>query len=385
MASLSERSLKRREERRHMMGNMRIPKLIPLMAVPTIISMLVSSAYNLADTFFVSSLGTAATAAVGVNAALAEVIMMAGSFLAVGANSYIARLMGAKKDKQASQVLSTSFFSAIFTGGFVMVFGLLFMEPLCYLLGATDEILHYTIDYASYVLYAAPFMASSFVLNQCLRSEGSATYSMIGMMIGAVLNIGLDPIFIFTLDLGVLGASLATAISKLVSFLVLLFPYITRRSLLHLSFKNIHYNRDIVLEITRMGSPSLLRSGLNTIAITITNNIAGAFSASALAAISVVNRVMRFLVAAILGFGQGFQPVAGFNWGARRYDRVREAYRFSSIVGVGVISAFAVLLFVFSKPVILIFTEADLEMLRIGSFCLRLQCLVMPIHAWGIV
>jgi len=375
----------RQARRRAMMLEAPMRSLIPRMAVPTIISMLVSAFYNLVDTYFVSYLGTNATGAVGVNASLENIIMMAGSFLAIGANSYIARLLGARQDRKASQVLSTAFFTALVTGSAVMIGGLCWMRPLVNLLGAKGPIEQYAMDYASYVLYAAPFMAANFVMNQCLRSEGSAAFSMIGMVSGAILNIGLDPLFIFVFGWGIKGASAATAISKLVSFGILLTPYLRRRSMLHLSPRNICYSADICAEVFKMGSPSLLRNGLSTLAGILLNNIAGAYSAAALAAISVTNRIIMFLTCAVLGFGQGFQPVAGFNWGARRYDRVRAAYRFSATAGVGAITLCSLVVALFSRQLIMLFTDTDAEMIRLGALSIILQCAVMPIHAWVIV
>jgi putative MATE family efflux protein len=362
-----------------------IPSLVLKMAVPTVVALLVTAVYNMADTYFVSYLGTSATGAVGVNYSLEQIIMMAGSFLAIGANSYIARLLGAREDEKASRVLSTAFFTAFFTGSLVMVLGLSFLHPLVRILGATETVAPYAVAYAGYELYAAPFMAASFVMNQCLRSEGSAIYSMVGMSFGGVLNMALDPIFIFVFGWGVAGASAATAISKFVSFCILVFPYLRRKTLLHLTPRKIEYSRDIVSEIGKMGSASLLRIAFATTATVCINNLAGSYSDSALAAISVVSKVMLFLTFAILGFGQGFQPVAGYNWGACRYDRVWSSYRFASVVGVLFLSALSLFMGIFSDQVLLLFTKADMEMVAVGSFCLRTQCLVMPIQAWGVV
>jgi putative MATE family efflux protein len=277
------------ENRRDMMLNAPIYRIIPQMAIPTVISMLITTFYSLADTYFVSSLGTAATAAVGINFSLDNLIMTAGSFLAVGANSYIARLLGAKDDKKASQVLSTSVFSALITGTAAMILGLIFLDPLVRALGATPDVVQYAKDYAGYVLLAAPFMATNFVMNQCLRSEGSSVYSMVGIVSGAVLNIGLDPLFIFTFGWGVKGASAATAISKFVSFIILITPYVRRSSLLHLSTRNIKFSSDIVGEVVKMGFPAMMRTGLAALSTIVLNNMAAAFSASVLAAMAVVN------------------------------------------------------------------------------------------------
>lgn len=359
-----------------------MPVLIPRMAIPTIVAFLINSIYSLADTYFVSSLGTNATAAVSVNAALDQIIMMAGSMLAVGANSYIARLLGAREREKASQVLSTAFFTAFALGAVLLVFGSLLMTPMVRLLGATPTCEQYAIDYATYILLAAPLMASNFVMNQCLRAEGSAMLSMVGMGFGGILNCVLDPIFIFTLDLGVAGASIATALSKLASFLILLFPYLTRRSLLRLSIRSFRPARDIVVQVVSVGLPSMLRSALAVLAGILLNNLAGALSDSVLAGVGVSTKIMMFPFSIILGFGTGFQPVAGFNWGARRYDRVLDSYRFSARVALAGSVVMAVLLAVFTDPLIRLFSETDPTMQAIGALCIRLQCIALPVHGW---
>ena len=369
-------------QRRNMMLNEPISKVIPKMALPTIVAFLINSIYSLADTYFVSSLGTYATAAVSVNSSLDQLIMMCGSMLAMGANSYIARLLGQGNDKKASQVLSTAFFLAAGLGMLLMVFGSIFMTPMVRLLGATPSCEQYSIDYATYVLMAAPFMAANFVMNQCLRSEGSATLSMVGMGLGGILNCFLDPLFIFVFDMGVAGASLATAISKLVSFAILIFPYLTRRSLLHLSIRIFFPSRDIIGKIVSVGSSSMFRSGLSVVASILLNNLAGAISDSVLAAIGVCTKISMFPFGIILGFGNGFQPVAGFNWGAKRYDRVTESYRFSSKVAIVGGAIMGVVLCVLAQPIIEAFAGTDPEMLEIGVLCLRLQSLALPFHAW---
>ena len=370
------------DSRQLMMLNEPIHRVIPKMAVPTIVAFLITTIYSLADTFFVSSLGTSATAAVSVNASLDQLIMMCGSMLAVGANSYIARLLGQGNQKKASQVMSTAFFSAAALGTLLLVFGGIFMEEMVMLLGATESCKTHSIDYATYVLLAAPFMASNFVMNQCLRSEGSATLSMIGMGIGGVLNCILDPIFIFTLNMGVAGASLATAISKLISFVILIFPYITRRSVLRLSIRNFCLSRDIVSKVVSMGSSSMFRNGLAVVAGIMLNDLAGNISDSVMAGVGVTNKIMMFPFGIILGFGNGFQPVAGYNWGAKRYDRVEESYRFSARVALIGSVAMAVLFAVFADPIIQMFAGEDPEMRRIGVLCVIAQCIALPIHAW---
>ena len=379
---MDAKSEQRQQARRLMMLNEPIHRIIPKMAVPTIVAFLITSIYSLADTYFVSSLGTNATAAVSVNASLDQLIMMCGSMLAMGANSYIARLLGQGQDEKANRVLSTAFFSAFAVGAMLLIFGSIFMTPMVRLLGATPTCEQYSIDYASYVLLAAPFMASNFVMNQCLRSEGSATLSMVGMSFGGILNIILDPIFIFGMNMGVAGASLATAISKFVSFCILIFPYVTRRSLLRLSIRLFQPSREIVGEIVSVGSSSMFRNGLAVIAGILLNNLAGNISDSVMAGIGVCTKVMMFPFSIILGFGNGFQPVAGFNWGAKRYDRVKESYRFASRVAIWGGTVMGVICILLADWLIVLFAGSDAEMRRIGAFAIITQSIALPIHAW---
>lgn len=352
------------------------------MALPCMVSFLITSIYNLADTYFVSSLGTQATAAVSVNASLDQTIMMVGSLLAIGSGSLISRLLGAREREKACQVLSTGFAFALLFATILMIVGSVFIEPLVRLLGATETCELYSVQYARYVLLAAPFMATSFVMNQCLRAEGSAMLSMIGMGFGGVLNCFLDPIFIFTLDMGVAGASIATAISKAVSFGILIFPYVTKRSMLRLSPKLIRVEKNVVVDVVSVGSSSMFRSGLAIVAAIVLNKLAGEISDSVLASIGVATKVMMFPFGFILGFGQGFQPVAGYNWGARQYDRVLKSFRFASKAAFWGGAVMALAIAVFANGLIRAFTESDLQMMEIGALCIRLQCVALPVHAW---
>ena len=359
-----------------------IHTLIPSMAVPTIIAQLITTIYNLVDTYFVSTIGTYATATVGVNSSLERMITIIGSLIGAGACSYISRLLGAKKKEQADRVLSTSFFSGLALGIIFMLVCRMMMGNLVDMLGATEECRQYSIQYATYVLYAAPFMIGSFILNMCLRSEGSAMYAMIGIGFGGILNCFLDPLFIYGLDLGVAGASMATAVSKFISFCILITPYIRRRTSVRIAITKIKFVFNDVKEVVLIGSSSFFRSLLTVIASILINNIAGMYSTSVLAAISVSNRVMEFPFAIILGFGQGYQPVVGFNWGAKAWKRVKESYTFSCLVSIfgGII--IGLLIFVLAQPIVHIFnSEADAEVLSIGILCIRLQCIALPLHA----
>lgn len=366
-----------------MMAEMPVQQLIPLLAAPTIIAQLISKVYNLADTYFVSTLGTNATAAVGVNGALEELINVIGTMLGTGACSYISRLLGAKEEKTADEVLSTSLFTGMGLGVLLMIFGLIFTRSLVNLLGATEDCVSYAMEYAYYVLLAAPFMVGNYILNACLRGEGSSTLAMVGMSAGGILNCILDPIFIFGFDLGVAGASIATAISKVVTFCVLIYPYIRRKCVVHISIRKMRYTLTSVKEVLSIGSTSFFRTLLMVFANVVTNRVAGLYSTAVLAAVSVANRIMGFPMSIILGFGHGFQPAAGFSWGAKQFKRLKEALKFSSTVSLIGAAVMGVILAVFAEPIIHVFnSQADAEVLRIGAMCIILQCITIPIYSW---
>ena len=369
-------------EKKKIMLEENIRTLIPRMAVPTIVAQLITTVYNLVDTCFVSTLGTNATAAVGVNSSLERTITIIGSLIGAGACSYISRLLGADKKDGANRVLSTSIITGLGLGVIFMVLCRFTIQDLVYLLGATDECAAFSMQYATYVLYAAPFMIGSFILNMCLRSEGSAMYSMIGIGFGGVLNCFLDPLFIYKFGLGVAGASMATAISKFISFMILLMPYIRKTTSVEIAVRHFKYVWEDIREVVSIGSSSFFRSALAVMAAVSINRVAGSFSTSALAALSVANRVMEFPFAIILGFGQGYQPVVGFNWGAKAWKRVKESYTFSCLLSAFGAVAIGIVIAIFANPIVHLFNkEANEEVLRLGLLCIRLQCLALPIHA----
>ena len=283
---------KKKDEKKQIMLTESILKLLPKMAVPTITAQLITTLYNLVDTYFVSTLGTNATAAVGVNSSLERMITVIGSLIGAGACSYISRLLGAKDEEHANKVLSTSLFTGIGLGVIFMIVGKLLLGDIVYWLGATDECAQYSIQYGTYVLYAAPFMIGSFILNMCLRSEGSATYSMIGIGFGGVLNCFLDPLFIYKFNLGVAGASMATAISKIISFIILCWPYIKKTTIVEISIRKFSLVIRDVKEVLSIGSSSFFRSVLTVIASIAINRVAGSYSTASLAALSVATSIM---------------------------------------------------------------------------------------------
>ena len=357
-----------------------IPRLITAMAVPTVISMLVTGIYNTADTYFVSCLHSdSATAAVGVVFSLMALIQAAGFALGMGANSLISRLLGQKRREEAETVMSSAFAAALIIGLVITAAGMLFLDPLMLLLGSTETILPYAKDYAQYILYGAPIMISSFVLNKALLSQGHATLSMVGITIGGLLNMALDPLFIFVFRMGIAGAAIATLISQCVSFCILLFLALSPRSELRLTLRAVSRRAGCYGSILGTGMPSFFRQGLSSIATIALIHAAGPYGDPAVAAMSVVGKVFMLIMSALIGFGQGYQPVMGYNYGAKRYDRARQAMIFSLVVGTIFMALLAVAGLVSAPWIISLFGSGKMK--EIGVAAMRFQCLALPFQA----
>ena len=365
-----------------------VPGLICQMSVPTIISMLVSSFYNMADTYFVGKIDTNSTAAVGVAFSIMALIQACGFFFGHGSGNYISRKLGAGEYEDANIMAANGFYSSFFAGILVSVLGLIFLEPLSLLLGATPDFLESTKQYLGIILVGAPFMMSQFVLNNQLRFQGSASFAMIGVVTGAVVNIVLDPIFIFLLHMGVAGAAVATVISQIISFCIL-WKVSRRGGNIKVQWKNFHPGFRAFQEIFRGGVPSLCRQGLGSLATICLNRSAGMFAGDytvqAIAAMSVVTRITMFANSALIGFGQGFQPVCGMNYGAKKYERVSQGLWFCVKVAFVFLLAVSALGFLFAKPLVTLFRKDDLDVIRIGTTALRFQCIAFPLNAWTVL
>ncbi|MEA4846290.1 MAG: MATE family efflux transporter [Clostridiaceae bacterium] len=372
------------EQKFDMMTQEPVNRLILSLALPTIISMLITSIYNMADAYFVSKISTSASGAVGIAFSLMAVIQAIGFTFGMGSGNYISRLLGQKKNKYASQVAATGFFSALILGTILSLLGLLFLEPLTFALGATDTIAPYAKDYIRYILIGVPYMTSAFVLNNILRFQGSAFYAMLGIGTGALLNIVLDPILIFRLGMGTGGAALATIISQFVSFCIL-FLNSGINGTIKIRFRNFSPKWKIYREILTGGLPSFYRQSLASISMIAMNFSAGPYGDAAIAAMSIVNRVFNFAVSAMIGFGQGFQPVCGFNYGAKMYDRVLDAFWFCVKISAVALLTMSILLYGFSSQIISAFRKEDLEVIAIGTLALKLQSIVLPLSAWIIM
>ena len=354
-----------------------IPRIILGQSIPTIISMLVTSTYNIVDTYYVGHISTAATAAVGVAFSMMAVIQGIGFFFGHGSGNFIARQLGARDVDNAKVMASTGFFLSFFFGMVIALLASAFLTPLCRGLGATPEIMPQTREYVGIIVLGAPFMTGALSLNNQMRYQGNALYSMIGIVTGAVLNIAIAPIFIFGLDMGVRGAAIATLLCQIISFLLLL--YLDRKgSNIHLHFRNFRPNRFYIQEIIRGGSPSLARQGLASIATLLLNVAAGAYGVAAIAAMSIVTRFSFFIFAFFIGFGQGFQPMCGFNYGARLYNRVSQGFWFCVKGGTVFLTLCGLLAFIFAPEIIRLFRNAP-DVIAIGTRALRWQACAYPL------
>lgn len=374
-----------KEEKLKQMTETPVEKLIPRLAVPTIISMLVTSIYNMADTFFVSQIGTSASGAVGVMFSAMAMIQAIGFTLGMGSGNYISRSLGKKDDQASGKAAATAFYTAGAIGILIALLGTLFSRQLVYFLGATDTIAPFAQDYARYILLAAPFMMTSFVMNNILRAQGNAVFAMVGITTGGILNMILDPILIFVFHMGISGAAIATMVSQIISFLILLYQSNMQKGCIRIRLVNFTPTLAMYGEILHAGLPSFCRQGLASIAVVVLNYAAGPYGDAAIAAMSIVSRFMMFVNSSLIGFGQGFQPVCGFNFGAQRYDRVLQAYWFCVKVAVTMLTVFGVVSFLFSEPIVTAFRKGDPEVIRIGTLALRLQLLTMPFQAWVIM
>lgn len=364
-----------------------IPRLICKMAVPTIISMLVSTFYNMVDTIFVGKLNTQSTGAVGVAFSVMALLQAIGFFFGHGSGNYISRAMGAREYDRAEKMAATGFYSSLAAGVVIAVLGVLFVSPISVFLGSTPTILPYTNAYLRIIFIGAPFILGSFVLNNQMRFQGNASSAMVGIVIGAILNIVLDPVLIFICKMGIAGAAIATVISQAVSFLILFLMNI-KRAAIKVSIKNVSFKGYYYGQMFRGGIPSLCRQGIGSVATiclnTAAGNYGGAMADAAIAAMGVVSRITMFANSALIGFGQGFQPVCGTNYGAGKYGRVREAFWFCVKVGTLVLVGIAIIGFISAEPLIQIFRD-DADVVKIGSLAIRFQFIVMPTLAWTIL
>ena len=354
--------------------------LIPRLAVPSIISMLVTAIYNMADTYFVSQLGTSPSAAVGVVFSLMAGIQAVAFMIGMGCGNEISRLLGQKEREEAERYVATGFFTELIAGTLIAIAGILFSEKLVYLLGSTATIAPYAASYTRYVLIGIPFFMASLGMNNMLRFQGNSFYSMIGIATGGILNMFLDPLLIYGFHMGIAGAAVATSVSQMISFCILVWQCNCMPACLSIRLRRFAPSLERYRNILRFGLPSLARQGIASISVIVINFAAQPYGDAAIAAIAIVSRVAMFMNSAIIGFGQGFQPVCGFNYGAGNYKRVEQAYNFSLRVCFAALLLMGALVFFNAERVIVLFRK-DPDVIAVGTLALQLQSLSIPLAA----
>ena len=354
-----------------------VSKLVISLAIPAVVSMMITSVYNLVDTAFVGTLGTSASGATGIVFGFMSIIQAFGFMYGQGAGSIVSRALGQKDIRRATIHTTLGVVSAFLSGLIIALVSFLQLDRVVTLLGSTPTIAPYAKTYITFILLASPFMCSGFALNSILRYEGKAVLGTIGMGIGALLNIVGDTIFMPIMGLGIFGAGLSTAISEIVSWCILMSMFLRGKTSSRLSVSALKDAKPLFLaDIAATGFPSLLRQALNSVATVVLNGCCAVYGDAAVAGMSIVSRVVFFAFSISLGIGQGFQPVAGFNYGARLHRRVREAFRFPCLASQVVITIGAIILFVGAKPIIAIFRD-DPDVLAVGVRALRLQAVAI--------
>ena len=360
-----------------------VEKLIPRLAIPTILSMMITMIYNLVDAFFVGKLGTSASAAIGVVLGVQSIFQAFGFMMGHGAGSQISIRLGEGDKDAADRLFSTAFFHALVISVIVGIICLFGLEPLMRLMGSTDTILPFSKNYGFYILISGPALVGSCVLNNVMRYEGRAVLAMVGLVTGGVLNMIGDPILMFGLGLGIDGAGLSTAISQYISFGILLYMVFSKRTISKLSLRCRSNDPGVTLSIMRVGFPSLIRQMLNSISTITLNHAAMPYGDAAIAAMAIVGRIVMFIGSAMIGLGQGFQPVSAYNFGARKYARLRKAFYFTVKAGTIVLGILAVFGFLFPAPIVGLFRD-DPQVIEIGSRALRFQCIAVVMQPFSV-
>ena len=362
-----------RNNKMELLGNAPISKALLAMGIPTMLGMMVNAIYNLVDAYFVGGLGTSQMGAISVVYPLGQVVVGLGLLFGNGSASYLSRLLGNRDQEQADRVASTALYSSVAVGAVLIIFSMIFLRPILRLLGATDSIMPYAMTYAGIYVVSCIFNVFNVTMNNIVTSEGAAKTTMFALMAGAVLNIGLDPVFIYTLDMGVAGAAIATAISQIVSTLIYLTFIFRKKSIYSFKMKNCTFTKEIMSEIFKIGIPTLVFQILTSLSISLVNTQARPYGDSVIAGMGAVTRIVSMGSLIVFGFIKGFQPIAGYSYGAKKFDRLHKAIRTSILWSTVFCVIYGLLLTIFSSRFIAQFTDGDLEMIRVGTQSLRIN------------
>ena len=356
-----------RNNKLELLGSAPIPKALMALGIPIMIGMLINALYNLVDAYFVSGLGKSQMGAISVVFPLGQVVVGLGLMFGNGAASYLSRLLGRGDKDTADKVASTALYSSILIGAIIILLSAIFLKPILVMLGATETIMPYALKYARIYVLSCIFNVFNVTMNNIVSSEGAAKTTMCALLLGAVLNIGLDPLFIYTLDMGVEGAAIATAISQMVSTLVYLTYVLRKKSVFSFSIKEFSPTRQMITEILKIGVPTLVFQLLTSLSIALINRASSNYGDSVIAGMGAVTRITSMGTLVVFGFLKGFQPIAGFSYGAKKFDRLREAIKTSIIWSTSFCLVVGLVMAVFSTQIISQFTEGDNQMILVGQ------------------
>ena len=365
--------MNKQSSKMELLGNAPIPKALMAMGIPTMLGMMVNAVYNLVDAYFVGGLGTSQMGAISVVYPLGQVVVGLGLLFGNGASSYLSRLLGKGDKEKANQVASTALYSSVTTGVVMIILSMIFLRPILKLLGATDSIMPYAVTYAGIYIISCIFNVFNVTMNNIVTSEGAAKTTMCALMTGAILNIGLDPLFIYVFDMGVAGAAIATAISQIVSTSVYLVFVRKKKSIYRFKIKNCSFTKEIMSEIFKIGIPTLVFQILTSLSISLVNTRAMAYGDSVIAGMGAVTRIVSMGSLMVFGFIKGFQPIAGYSYGAKKFDRLQEAIKTSILWSTVFCVIYGLILAIFSEGIISQFTKDDLEMIQAGTKSLRIN------------
>ncbi|ENY85991.1 MATE family efflux transporter [[Clostridium] innocuum] len=354
-----------------LLGSAPIPKALLALGLPTMIGMLINALYNLVDTYFVGGLGTDKMGAVTVAFPLGQIVVGLGLLFGNGAAAYLSRLLGRGDKDTANKVASTALYSSVLIGGIVILCSVIFLEPILRQTGAIESVMPYAVTYTSIYITFSFFNVFNVTMNNIVSSEGAAKTAMCALMAGAILNVVLDPIFIYILNFGVAGAAIATAISQIVSALIYLFYIFRKKSVFTFRIKECCFSKEIMSEILKIGIPTMVFQLLTSLSISMINNAAKEYGGSVLAAMGPLTKIMSMGSLIVFGFLKGFQPIAGFSYGAKKFDRLQEAIKTSILWSTTFCVIFGLAAAVFSTDIMSLFTKSDMEMIRVGSIVLR--------------
>ncbi len=365
--------MNKQSSKMELLGNAPIPKALMAMGIPTMLGMMVNAAYNLVDAYFVGGLGTSQMGAISVVYPLGQVVVGLGLLFGNGASSYLSRLLGKGDTEKANQVASTALYSSVTAGAAMIILSMIFLRPILKLLGATDSIMPYAVTYAGIYIISCIFNVFNVTMNNIVTSEGAAKTTMCALMAGAILNIGLDPVFIYVFDMGVAGAAIATAISQIVSTSVYLVFFLKKKSVYRFEIKDCSFTKEIMSEIFKIGIPTLVFQILTSLSISLVNTRAMVYGDSVIAGMGAVTRIVSMGSLMVFGFIKGFQPIAGYSYGAKKFDRLQEAIKISILWSTAFCVIYGLILAIFSEGIISQFTKDDLEMIQAGTQSLRIN------------